>query len=191
LDLGSGGAMVLPTLSDNAGNVLQLAVGAGKDGNIYLVDRTNMGKFSPSSSGVYQELAGALPNGVWGVPAYFNNAVYYCDVNSKLKLFGISNGKLSTAPSQTAASFIYPGVLPSISANGTSNGIVWAIENTTPAVLHAYLASDLTQELYNSNQAPNGRDNFGNGNKFITPMIADGKVFAATTNSVAVFGLLP
>jgi hypothetical protein len=49
----------------------------------------------------------------------------------------------------------------------------------------------LTQELYNSNQAASGRDHFGAGNKFITPMIADGKVFAATTNSVAVFGLLP
>lgn len=63
--------------------------------------------------------------------------------------------------------------------------------NTSPAILHAYLASDLTQELYSSNQAPNGRDQFGSGNKFITPMIADGKVFAPTTNSVAVFGLLP
>jgi len=58
-------------------------------------------------------------------------------------------------------------------------------------VLHAFKANDLTQELYNSNQAANGRDHFGSGNKFITPMIADGKVFAATTNSVAVFGLLP
>jgi hypothetical protein len=191
LDLGSGGAMVLPALSDISGNTLQLVIGAGKDGNIYLLDRTNMGKFSPSSTNVYQELAGALPNGVWGVPAYFNNAVYYCGVNSKLKLFSISDGKLSNATSQTAAAFIYPGVLPSVSANGNSNGIVWAIENTSPAVLHAYLASDLTHELYNSNQAPNGRDSFGNGNKFITPMIADGKVFAATTNSVAVFGLLP
>ena len=80
-------------------------------------------------------------------------------------------------------------MLPSVSANGSSNGIVWAIENTSPAVLHAYLASNLTHELYNSNQAANGRDHFGTGNKFITPMIADGKVFAATTNSVAVFGL--
>jgi hypothetical protein len=191
LDLGSGGAMVLPPQSDNSGNTLQLAVGAGKDGNIYVVDRTNMGKFSSSSTNVYQELAGALPNGVWGVPAYFNNTVYYCDVNAKLKSFGISGGKLSNATSQTAKSFIYPGVLPSVSANGNSNGIIWAIENTSPAVLHAYVASDLTQELYNSNQAPNGRDSFGSCNKFITPMIADGNVFTATTNSVAVFGLLP
>jgi hypothetical protein len=191
IDLGSGGAMVLPDLSYGTANILNLAVGAGKDGNLYVVNRNNMGKFSLTSNNVYQELPGAVPNGVFGVPAYFNGTVYYCDVNSTLKSFAINIGKLSTTPVQTAASFPYPGVLPSVSANGTSNGIIWAIKNAGAAVLHAYAANDLTQELYNSNQAPGGRDQFGSGNKFITPMIADGKVFAATTNSVAVFGLLP
>jgi hypothetical protein len=98
---------------------------------------------------------------------------------------------LASTSVQTSASFTFPGVLPSVAANGTTNGIVWAIESTGTAVLHAFAANDLTQELYNSNQAASGRDHFGSGNKFITPMIADGKVFAATTNSVAVFGLLP
>ena len=190
-DLGSGGAMVLPDASYGTSGTLQLAVGAGKDGNIYVVNRKNMGKWNANSNNVYQELVGALPNGVWGVPAYFNNTVYFCDVNGTLKSFAISNGKLSSTPVQTGASFTYPGVLPSVSANGSSNGIVWGIENTSTAVLHAFKAEDLTQELYNSDQAANGRDHFGTGNKFITPMIADGKVFAATTNSVAVFGLLP
>jgi len=190
-DLGSGGAMVLPDLHDGAGNTVLLAVGAGKDGNLYVVDRTNMGKFNPASDQIYQQLSGAVPNGVWGVPAYFNGTVYYCDVNAALKSFAITNGRLSTAPVHTAASFTYPGVLPSVSANGSSGGIVWAIEDTGTAVLHAFPAGDLTHELYNSNQAANGRDHFGSGNKFITPMIADGKVFAATANSVAVFGLLP
>jgi Immunoglobulin I-set domain len=191
VDLGSGGAMVLPDQSYGTASALNLAVGAGKDGNLYVVNRNSLGKFSLTANQVYQELAGALPNGVWGVPAYFNNAVYYCDVNGTLKSFPISNGKLSTTPVHTAASFTYPGVLPSVSANGTANGIVWAIENTGTAVLHAFAANDLTQELYNSNQAANSRDHFGSGNKYITPMIADGKVFAATANSVAVFGLLP
>jgi hypothetical protein len=190
-DLGSGGALVLPDLTYGTASTLNLAVGAGKDGNIYVVNRNNMGKWNANSNNVYQELPGAVPNGVWGVPAYFNTTVYYCDVNATLKSFSIANGKLSTTPVQTGASFTYPGVLPSVSANGTSNGIVWAIENTGTAVLHAFAANDLAQELYNSNQASNGRDHFGSGNKFITPMIADGKVFAATTNSVAVFGLLP
>jgi len=191
VDLGSGGPMVLPDLSFGTANALHLAVGAGKDGNLYVVDRNNMGKFNLNSNNVYQESAGALPNGVFGVPAYFNGTVYYCDVNSTLKSFAITAGKLAIAPVETAASFTYPGVLPSVSANGSTSGIVWAIENTGTAVLHAYAADDLTHELYNSNQASGGRDHFGSGNKFITPMIADGKVFAATTNSVAVFGLLP
>jgi hypothetical protein len=191
IDLGSGGAMLLPNLTDGSGNTVSLAVGAGKDGNIYVVNRSNMGKFNVSSNNIYQQLMGAVPNGVFGVPAYFNGMVFFCDVGGSLKSFAISNAKLSATPVHTTASFIYPGVLPSISANGTANGIVWAIENTSPAVLHAFLATDLTHELYNSNQAAAGRDQFGVGNKFTTPTIADGKVFAATTNSVAVFGLLP
>lgn len=191
VDLGSGGAMVLPDLNYGTAGLLNLAVGAGKDGNIYVVNRNNMGKWNANSNNVYQELPGAVPNGVWGVPAYFNNTVYYCDQGSTLKSFAIANGTLSATPVHTAASFTYPGLLPSVSANGTSNGIVWAIENTGTAVLHAFAANNIAQELYNSNQAANGRDHFGGGNKYITPMIADGKVFAATTNSVAVFGLLP
>jgi hypothetical protein len=190
VDLGSGGILLLPNLTNGAGGTVQLAVGAGKDGNLYVVDRTNLGKFHASGDMIYQELFAILPKGVWGVPAYFNNTVYYCDQGDTLKAFSISNGMLSTSPTETAASFTYPGLFPSVSANGSANGIVWGIENTSPAVLHAFLASNITQELYNSNQAPNGRDQFGNGNKFITPMIADGKVFAATQNSVGVFGLL-
>ena len=87
-------------------------------------------------------------------------------------------------------SFMRPGTSPAISANGTSNGIVWAHENTNPAVLHAFDAANLAHELYNSTQAPNGRDKFGAGNKFITPVIADGKVFVGTQTGVAEFGLL-
>ena len=188
-DLGSGGIMLLPNLMNCVGATLQLAVGAGKDGNLYVVNRANLGKFHSSGDMIYQELTGVLPNGVWGVPAYFNNAVYYCDVDNTLKLFSISNAMLSAAASHTATSFAYPGAYPSISANSSTNGIVWAIENNSSAVLHAFLASDLSHELYNSTQA-GSRDSFGAGNKFITPMIADGKVFAATANSVAVFGLL-
>ncbi len=79
VDLGSGGAMVLPDLNYGTAGTLNLAVGAGKDGNIYVVNRNNMGKCNANSNNVYQELPGAVPNGVWGVPAYFNNTVYYCD----------------------------------------------------------------------------------------------------------------
>jgi outer membrane protein assembly factor BamB len=190
-DLGSSDALVLPDLSDGAGHTLHLAVGAGKDTNLYVVNRDSMGKFSSNNSGIYQELASVFPGEVFAMPAYFNNTVYYGSVGSPIQAFPIAKAKLSASPTaQSSNSFGYPGATPSISANGPSNGIVWAVENTNPAVLHAYNAGTLT-ELYNSNQASNGRDQLGAGNKFITPTIANGKVFVGTTNGVAVFGLLP
>jgi hypothetical protein len=117
--------------------------------------------------------------------------VYYGDVGSTLKAFTVTSAKLIATPqSQSASQFAFPGTAPSVSANGTSNAIVWAHENASPAVLHAYDAGNLAHELYNSSQAAANRDQFGAGNKFITPTVADGKVFVGTTNSVAVFGLL-
>lgn len=191
-DLGSGGAMVLPDLNDGVGHTMHLAVGAGKDSNLYVVNRDSMGKFNASNNNsIYQELAAALPGGVFAMPAYFSNTIYYGSVGSPIQAFTITSAKLSTsATAHTANSFRYPGATPSISANGTSNGIVWAVENSSPAVLHAFDASTLN-ELYNSNQAAGGRDHFGNGNKFIVPTIVNGKVFVGTPNGVAVFGLLP
>jgi len=190
-DLGSGGPMVLPDLIDSAGKTRHLAVGAGKDNRIYVVDRDNMGKFNSSSDNIYQELQNVLPKGVWGVPAYFNNTVYYCDINSNMKAFAMSNAKLSSTPTKTTASFTYPGALPSVSASGSSNAIVWAIENNSPATLHAYPANNLTGEIYSSDQAANNRDHFGNGNKYITPVVADGHVFVGTSTGFAIFGPLP
>jgi hypothetical protein len=193
-DLGSGAAMVLPDIQDNSGATLHLAVGAGKDGNLYVVNRDSMGKFNSGSNNVYQEISGIFSGGgIYSAPAYFNHTVYYANVGRTLKAFTITNGKLSTSPtSQSANSFDYPGASPSISANGTKDGIVWAVESTpgSTAVLHAYDASNLASELYNSNQAANNRDHFGNGNKYITPTIANGKVYVGTPNGVAVFGML-
>jgi hypothetical protein len=190
-DLGSGGELLLPDLMDSTNTVRHLMVGAGKDGNIYVVDRDSMGKFSASSNKNYQTLTGVLPGGIWSTPAYFNGTLYYGNVSGTLKAFAISSAKLGTAPqSQSTTQFTYPGTAPSVSANGSVNGIVWAHENTSPAVLHAYDATNLAHELYNSNQAAANRDQFGAGNKYITPIVADGKVFVGTGSSVAVFGLL-
>jgi Immunoglobulin domain/Immunoglobulin I-set domain len=192
-DLGSGGEMLLPDVQDTQSNTWHLAVGAGKDGHIYVVNRDLMGKFNTSNdSAIYQEIdSNGLSGGVWSVPAYFNNVVYYGAVGDHLRAFSIANAKLATpASSLTAESFGYPGTTPSISANGNSAGIVWAVENNGGGVLHAYDATNLGTELYNSNQAANSRDHFAD-NKFITPMIANGKVYVGTPNSVAVFGLLP
>ncbi len=190
-DLGSGGVIVLPDLLDNNGQVHHLAVGAGKDTNIYVVNRDNMGKWNANNNNqIYQEIQGALPGGVWSKPSYFNNTVYYGDVGDNLKAFTISNARLSTSPtSQTTNTFPFPGTTPSISANQSSNGIVWAVANSNPAVLHAYDATNLAHELYNSNQA-GSRDQFGPGNKFITPIVSNGRVFVGTQTGVAVFGLL-
>ena len=189
-DFGSGGAMLLPDQTASDGTVKHLAVGAGKDTHIYLVDRDNMGKFNSTTNNIRQELIGVLTGGIWGSPAYFNNVVYYGGQTDALKALPISNALLATTPSsQSPTTFAYPGATPAISANGTSNGIVWAAENGTVGALHAYDATNLAHELYNSNQAGT-RDQFGPGNKFITPMIADGKVYVGATNGVAVYGLL-
>lgn len=189
-DLGSGGALVLPDMVDGQGNTRQLAVGAGKDSNLYLVDRSNMGKFNPNNdSAIYQELDGVLSGGVWAMPAYFNGVLYYGSVGNNLQAFPFVNARLTNSSSHTAVSFAYPGTTPSISANGSSNGIVWATENTSPAILHAYAATNLAREYYNSTQA-GSRDSFGAGNKFITPMIASARVYVGTTTGVGVLGLL-
>src|SRR5207237_195548 len=97
----------------------------------------------------------------------------------------------SAATSQTANSFPSPGATPAVSANGSTNGILWVAENGSTAVPHAYDATNLRTELYNSNQAASNRDQFGAGNKFITPIIVNGRVYVGTTSGVAVFGLLP
>jgi len=190
-DLGSGGALLLPPLKDAQGNLWDLAVGAGKDSNLYVVNRNGMGGFSSSSNKMYQELAGALPGGIWSMPAYFDGKIYYGPVGQPILAFEFKNAKLLTSPvAQTAAVFDYPGATPSISANDGNDGIVWAAENNNPAILHAYNAKTMV-ELYNSNQASGGRDHFGVGNKFITPTIANGKVYVGTTTGVGAFGVLP
>jgi hypothetical protein len=191
MDLGSGGEMLLPDLTDSAGNVRHLVVGAGKDRNIYVVDRDSMGKFNAGGNKIWQQLNTALQGPVFSSPAYFNGTVYYAEANGSLKAFPITNAKLNNASSaQSLTQFPFPGASPVVSANGTANGIVWAHENSATAVLHAYDAANLAHELYNSNQAGGSRDHFGTGNKFITPTVVDGKVFVGTQNSVAVFGLL-
>jgi hypothetical protein len=189
-DLGSGGELVLPDMLDAQSNTRQLAVGAGKDQTIYLVDRTNMGKFSPTTNAIYQQVSGVLAGMVYSTPAYFNGTLYYGAVGDHIKALPFQSARLAAVSSQTPGTYAFPGTTPGISANGAANGIVWAAENNLTAVLHAYDAANLANELYNSNQAPGSRDHFGVGNKFITPTIASARVYVGTTNGVGVFGLL-
>ena len=123
------------------------------------------------------------------MPAAYNGRIYYGPVGSPIMAYQFSNARLLTkAVAQTTTTFAYPGATPSVSANAGTNGIVWAVENVNPAVLHAYNATNLI-ELYNSNQAAGGVDHFGAGNKFVTPTIIHGKVYVGTQTGVGVFGL--
>ncbi len=190
VDLGSGGVMLLPDLVDANGVVRHLGTGAGKDGNVYVFDRDNMGKFNPGDNTLYQELPGALGNSQFASPAWFNGTIYYGATSDYIRAFSVTGGRLSASVAMTPIVFGYPGATPSVSANGTNNGILWAIENNAVAVLHAYDAGNIARELYNSSQAAQGRDYLGPGSKWISPTIADGKVFVPTASGVAVFGLL-
>lgn len=190
-DLGSGGAIVLPDMTDSTNTTRHLAVGAGKDGSIFLVDRDNMGKWnSANNNNAYQAIAGALDNGEWASPAYFNFTLYYGGVSEPLQAFAFSQARLGAMPTSVSSeTYGYPGSTPSISANGSSNAMVWAVQNEgSLGVLRAYDATNLATELYNSGIAPG--DNFSD-NKFVTPTITNGKVYVGTPSSVAVFGLKP
>jgi hypothetical protein len=197
LDLGSGGPLLLPDQTDTNGKVHHLIVGAGKDKNIYLADRDNLGKFNPATapmdSNIYQQLTGVMAGLVYSSPAYFNSVLYYAADGDTLKAFPLTNAQLTASPSSVSPTkFAHPGPTPTVSANGAQNGIVWALDSNlgSPGILHAYDPANLAHEFYNSTQAPSGRDSFGNGNKFITPLVVNGKVYVGTQNGVAVFGLL-
>jgi hypothetical protein len=193
IDLGSGSPLLLPDQTDAGGATRQLLIGAGKDGNVLLLDRTNLGKFNANTAQAYQWLGSALPGGLYSAFAYFHGSVYVADVGGSLKAFALDQALFPASPSsQSSATFAYPGSSPAVSANGSSDAIVWALTSNTggAAILHAYNPANLAQEYYNSTQAAGGRDAFGNGEKYITPVIANGKVFVGTPSGVAVFGLL-
>lgn len=170
VDLGSGGVLLLPDLPSGSTHQ-QLLVQVGKAGTIYLIDRNNMGKFCSgctSDAQIVQEIPGAI-RGMWGMPAYWNDNVYFGGADDggtgdTLKAFSFNannTGLLSTSPtSHTTHVFTFSGPTPSVSANGNTTGILWALENNTFAssccqVLHAYNAANLGTELFNTNQAAN------------------------------------
>jgi uncharacterized protein YjdB len=190
-DLGSAAAVLLPDLVDSGGTTRHLAFVAGKDQQMYVVDRDNMGRYSAIADNVYQEF-GKDGHENFSSPIYFNGRVYVGPSGMPLRAFSVSLAKLSTSPtSQTAFTFGSNGTVPSASANGTSNGIVWTL-NRESRTFFAYDATDLTKLLYTSDQAAGGRDNFSNvGGHFITPMVANGRVYFGTATTVAVYGLLP
>ncbi len=191
-DLGSGGVLLLP---DEAGSVAHphLAVCAGKEGTVYLVDRDNMGTFNAvDDTQIVQSLPGLI-GACFDAPAYFNNTLYYGGVGDVIKAFTVTNASIASTPSsQGSGSYGFPGATVSISANGTNDAIAWTIQadaysGSGPSVLHAYNAADVSRELYNSSQA-GSRDVLGGAVKFTVPTVANGKVYVGTETSLAVLG---
>ncbi len=188
LDLGSGGMMLLP--DQPAPSPTRLAIGAGKTGTIYLVNRDNMGHFQPNNNNqIVQWLQNALAE-VEGTPAYWNGAVYFAPVHSSVVAYSLTNGLLSSQPvAQSLA--ITPIGAPAISANSGTNGIVWLIRQSgaSSAMLSAFDAAKLT-ELYNTVQV-SARDSLGATAHFAIPTIANGKAYVGTQTQLAIYGLLP
>ena len=190
-DLGSSGLVLLP---DQAGVNPHLGISAGKEGKIYLVNRDHLGKFqSDNDSQIVQSIPDALgttpDDRNFSSAVYWNGSVYFVGNTDAIKQFQLNSGLLSTSPvSQSSHQFGYTGT-SSISANGSGNGILWTME-AGGSVLHAYDATNLANELYNSKQA-GSRDFFGSAIRFNPPTVANGKVYVAGQTEIAVFGLLP
>jgi hypothetical protein len=184
-DLGSGGPVLLP---DSAGDSAHphLMIGAGKEGTIYLLDRDNMGQFDSQVDHVVQEISGTI-NGSFGTPAFFNGRLYYISGKPGPAFsFALSDAAIGDYQ-LTPDLFGYPGGSPVVSANGTQNGIVWMIDYVSNT-LRAYLADDLTIELWTSSEASADRDQLGSAVKFTVPTVADGLVFVGTGNQLVEFG---
>jgi hypothetical protein len=192
-DLGAGGPILLP---DQPGPHPHLLVLGGKGGGIYVIDRDHMGKYqSASDSHAVQMLP--FRYGVYSAPAYWNQHLFLFAANDVLKDFAVRNGQLSTQPvAQGTAKFIDPGATPSISANGSRDGIVWVLcskgwrSPDTPAGLYAFDAANVARQLYNSEQN-SARDRAGLCLRFNIPMVANGKVYVGAKREVDVYGLLP
>jgi len=199
-DFGSGGPMLLPQQPAGSRHRNLLVMG-DKTGTLYMVDRDNPGKFSPNSNQIVQTLTGQLACCTGGITAWWNNTVYVTSVFDNMKAFSFdpSTGRLSDVPvSQTAQVFLYSPPFFSISANGDSNAIVWALDTGTyvhrsnstgqPAVLGAFDARNLNREIYNSDENfP--QDNAGKAVKFAVPTIVSGKVYVGTQAELTVYGL--
>jgi hypothetical protein len=187
LDLGSGGVLLLP---DQSGSHTHELIGGGKQGTLYLVDRDDMGEYNAAADMVVQEFVAITPS-IKTVPAYWNGNVYLSGQNDYIKRFSISSGFMSNqAVDQTSVLFNDRGPSISISANGTQNGILWAMLHGSP-VLYAFDAMNLSNELYDTTQALKLRDQIPSTSRFVVPTVVNGKVYVGGLKQLNVFGLLP
>jgi hypothetical protein len=202
-DLGAGGPMLIPGT-----NLLAIA---GKTGELYLLTRTNLGKLQAGDDGAVQSFQASLPCSaevynrcyeihhmtVWprdDATSY----LYIWPWQDSLKAFAFAAGVLNTTPASVNANPQgFPGGMLAISANGATNGILWAVTSATEylgggviptGILHAFDATNVATELWNSTM--NSADGLGTLTKFSVPVVTNGKVYVATTsNALRVYGL--
>ncbi|MFM8359768.1 MAG: hypothetical protein ACKOET_14585, partial [Verrucomicrobiota bacterium] len=189
-----GGALLLPTAAAGPGGP-RLAVAAGKDGTLYLVDRDSPGGYVTQPGGAARQSI-TLGSSLFGLPTWHAGRLFVHPVGAPLRSYRLENGQLSGTPSSIAPHrFGYPGSIPVISAWNDENGLVWALRTdgfraSAPAVLYAYDARDLSRELYHTGQA-GSRDQLGPAQKFAVPTVANGRVYVGTARGLDVLGLLP
>jgi len=211
-DFGSGGTAILVDLPANGSNPTHLVIGGGKDGALYVLNRDKLGGLGDTNA--WQRVGTA--NSIFSTGAFWNSTFYIAGVNGPMNAYPLNpaTAQVSASPSSSSANgFGFPGSTPSISANGSSSGVLWALDNGTyctsqsggcgPAVLHAFDASNLGKELWNSSQK--AKDAAGNAVKFTVPTIANGRVYigtrgnniggddssTSTAGELDVYGLLP
>jgi hypothetical protein len=189
LDLGSSGPLLLP---DQPGLYPHELIAGGKAGTVYLVNRDNLGQFDPDTDQVIQSLPQAVPNDLVGDPSYWNGNVYIAGDLDFIKQYALVNGLLTSAPvSQTTVAFNGAGpASTSITSNGNTNAILWAIRHTS-AALFAFDPNNLATKFYDSTQALQSRDKMVTVARFVTPTVTKGKVYIGGTSALQVFGLLP
>jgi hypothetical protein len=205
VDLGAGSNILLP---NNTSSTPHETIGGGKDGNIFVVNRDKMGGYNPppvdTNNVIQTVLTGTQQyNNIFSTPVYWNGSIYYHCNRDVLRAYSWSpsTGLLSTTPTSKATPvYSMHGATPSLSADSNNlNAIIWDIDNSAyndtgtgsgPSVLHAYNATNVATELYNSSQA-GSRDTAGAALKFTVPTIAGGKVFVPTSTELDVYGLLP
>ena len=199
IDLGQGGAVTL--LDSVSGPFPHLIIGGGKGGILYLVNRDNMGHFHTGDNNQTVQ-NWSLGNMIASSGTFWQNTFYIGAANSPLQAFAFDTSKdlFNTAPtSRSNATIAFPGLTPVISAAGTSNAIIWAVDSSKsgtngaasgPAVLFAFDPTNLANEFWDSSQAAGNRDQAPSAVKFVVPTVANGKVYVGAVNSLAVYGLL-
>ena len=187
-DHGSGGATIL--LNVATGNYI---VAGGKEGSVFLLSQDSLGHYgansTPLDSNARQKFN--VGSGIFSTGAFWNNSFYVAPVGQAMKTYNFDpTAALFNTAVVTSSnhSFGWPGTSPSISASGTTGGIIWALDNSPyctqqssacgAAVLYALDASDVSKELWNSSIVAG--DQAGYAVKFVVPTIANGKVYVGT-----------